>query len=63
MWRKLKFINKSNYGPISILSNVSKIYERNLYNQLYDYFDKNRFSKYHSGCPSVHDSKNENCSG
>ena len=38
--------DKSNYRPISILSNVSKIYERSLYNQLYDYFDKNIFSKY-----------------
>ena len=38
--------DKSNYRPISILSNVSKIYERPLYNQMYDYFDKNIFSKY-----------------
>ena len=38
--------NKSNYRPISILSNVSKIYERCLYSQLNDYFDKNIFSKY-----------------
>ena len=38
--------DKSNYRPISILSNGSKIYERSLYNQLYDYFDKNIFSKY-----------------
>ena len=35
--------DKSNYRPISILSNVSKISERSLYNQLYDYFDKNIF--------------------
>ena len=41
--------DKSNYRPISILSNVSKIYERSLYNQLYDYFDKNIFSKYQCG--------------
>ena len=39
--------DKSNYRPTSILSNVSKIYERSLYNQFYDYFDKNVFSKYH----------------
>ena len=38
--------DKSNYQPISILSNVSKLYERCLYSQLYDYFDKNIFSKY-----------------
>ena len=37
--------DKSNYWPISILSNVSKIYERCLYSQLYDFFEKNIFSK------------------
>ena len=40
---------KSNYRPISILSIVSKLYERFLYSQLYDYFDKNIFSKYQCG--------------
>ena len=30
---------KENYRPVSILSNISKIYERCLYTQLYDYFD------------------------
>ena len=38
--------DKSNYRPISILSNVSKIYERSLYSHLYDYFDKNIFPRY-----------------
>ena len=37
--------DKSNYRLISILSNVSKIYERCLYGQLYHYFDRNIFSK------------------
>ena len=41
--------DKSNYRLISILSTVSKIHERSLYNQLYDYFDKNIFSKYQCG--------------
>ena len=41
--------DKSNYRPISILSNVSEIYERCFYSQLYDYFDKNIFSKYQCG--------------
>ena len=41
--------DKSNYRPIIILSNVSKLYERSLYSQLYDYFDKNIFSKYQCG--------------
>ena len=31
---------KSNYTPISVLSNVSKIYERCIYEQMYYYFDK-----------------------
>ena len=30
---------KENYRPVSILPNISKIYERCLYKQLYDYFD------------------------
>ena len=41
--------DKSYYRPISILFNVSKIYERRLYSQLYDYFDKNIFPKYQCG--------------
>ena len=39
---------KSNYRPISVLSNVSKIYERCLYEQIYSYFDK-IFSKNQCG--------------
>ena len=42
--------DKPIYQPISILSNVSKIYERCLYNQLYDYFDKNIFPKHQCSC-------------
>ena len=33
-------IEKSNYRPISILPNLSKIYRRLLYDQMYTYFDK-----------------------
>ena len=39
---------KSNYRPISVHSNVSKIYERCLYDQNYSYFDKT-FSRYQCG--------------
>ena len=39
---------KSNYKSISVLSNVSKIYERCLYDQIYFYFDK-IFSRYQCG--------------
>ena len=31
--------DKTNYSPVSILTNISKIYEKLIYNQLYDYFD------------------------
>ena len=32
--------DKENYHTISILSNLSKVYERLMYNQIYPYFDK-----------------------
>ena len=32
--------DKTNYRPVSILPNLSKIYEKLIYDQLYDYFDK-----------------------
>ena len=31
--------HKTNYRPVRILTNISKIYEKLIYNQLYDYFD------------------------
>ena len=39
---------KSNYRPFSILSSVSKVYERCLYVQIYDFFENN-FSRYQCG--------------
>ena len=30
--------DKTNYRPVSILPNISKIYEKLIYHQLYDYF-------------------------
>ena len=33
-------MKKNNYRPVSILPNLSNIYEKLIYNQLYDYFDK-----------------------
>ena len=36
---------KSNYRPVNIFSNVSKVYERCLYDQIY-YFFENKFSRY-----------------
>ena len=37
--------DKENYRPISILPNLSKVYERLMYNQIYPYFDT-LFSKF-----------------
>ena len=39
---------KENYRPISILSNLSKVYERCMFNQIYLYFEP-IFSKYQCG--------------
>ena len=36
---------KSYYKPVGILSNVSKVYERCLYDPIYDFFE-NKFSRY-----------------
>ena len=39
--------DKENYRPISILPNLSKVYERLMYNQIYLYFQI--FSKFRCG--------------
>ena len=44
---------KSNYRPVSILLTLSKIYEKILYKQIYDYFN-NIFSKYLCGFKKGH---------
>ena len=40
--------DKENYRPISVLPNLSKVYERLMYNQIYPYFDR-LFSKFQCG--------------
>ena len=40
-------LSKKNYGPVSILPTLSKVYERLIYDQLYPYFDK--ISKFQCG--------------
>ena len=40
--------DKTNYRPISILPNLSKVYERLMYNQISPYFDS-VFSKFQCG--------------
>ena len=39
VFKKNSRTDKKNYRPVSILPNISKIYETCLYTQLYDYFD------------------------
>ena len=41
VFKKNSRADKENYRSISILTNISKIYETCLYKQLYDYFDVN----------------------
>ena len=40
--------DKTNYRPISILPNLSKVYERSMYNRISPYFDSG-FSKFQCG--------------
>ena len=47
-FKKKSKTSKYNYRPISILPNISKLYERCLYNQMPTYFD-NILSKYQCG--------------
>ena len=46
--KKKSKLSKENYRPISILPNMSKVYERCLYDQTSEFFD-NIFSKYQCG--------------
>ena len=40
--KKGSALDKNNYRPVSILSPISKVLERVVYNQIYDYFSKNK---------------------
>ena len=40
MLKKKEKSDKTNYRPVGILPNLSKIYEKPIYNQLHDYFDR-----------------------
>ena len=48
LFKKDSRLEKSNYRPVSILSNFSKIYERCIYDQLSTYFE-NFLSKFQFG--------------
>ena len=39
IYKKNNKYKKENCRPVSVLSNLSKIYEKLMYNQLYEYFD------------------------
>ena len=43
--KKKSKLYKENYRPISIIPNISQVYERCLYDQMSEFFD-NIFSKY-----------------
>ena len=45
-------MRKKNYRPVSIVSNLSKIYEKLMYNQLYEYFDNKLFPNFQSNVVS-----------
>ena len=47
-YKKVNKTDKKNYLPISILLNLSKVYERLMCNQIYPYF-QTIFSKFHCG--------------
>ena len=52
-YKKGDRLEKSNYRPISILPTLSKIYEKVLYQQIYEYFN-GIFSKYLCGFREGH---------
>ena len=60
VFKKDSEANKSNYRPVSILPSISKIFERVMYNQLYNYFvphllsdSLSGFLKSHSTCSAL----------
>ena len=48
IYKKANPFQKDNYRPMRILSNISKIYERIMHNQMNDFFI-NKLSKYQCG--------------
>ena len=56
IYKKESRNEKENYRPVSILPNLSKIFERCMYDQLKDYFEK-LLSKYQCGFRTDHGRK------
>ena len=48
VFKKDSRTDKTNYRPVSILPNLSKVYERLIYNQLSNFFE-NKLSKFQCG--------------
>ena len=51
-YKKGETTEKGNYGPASILPSVSKIFERHMYDQIYNYMN-NHLSPYLCGFQKV----------
>ena len=54
IFKKENRTDKSNYGPISILPNISNISERCMCQEISSYFEENIFSKYQCGFREIH---------
>ena len=56
VFKKLNCMNKENYRPVSLLSHMSKVFERILYNQLND-FMKDKLANILTGFRKSHSVK------
>ena len=54
LFKKDNKTDPNNYRPISILPAIAKVFERIIYNQLYDYLSHDILSKHQSGFRSLH---------
>ena len=56
IFKKCDSLNKENYRPVSILSHVSKVFERLIYKQI-DAFTQDKFSKFLTGFRKNHNTQ------
>ena len=56
IFKKEDSLNKENYRPDSVLSHLSKVFERIIYKQI-DSFMENKFSTYLCGCRKNHNAQ------
>ena len=57
IYKKIDEKDKSSYRPIGLLSNLLKVYERCMLEQLYEYFN-DLLSKYYCGFRHVYEAQN-----